>query len=203
MNDKSATKPAGNGADPSTFPSTVSRVLQGIVIEAPARFKPGQKLTYEEALFASNAHVAAARSAYEDRARANLDPNRTAGDPPKKVGPMTDAEFRADWAAYEEAYRWSPRGDATILDPVEAEVRKIGRSELELALKQRKRTLQGLSKEDREAALQKYLAKHRGRLEKAAKANIAAATANVSEDFLAEIGATATKSAPDAASAPA
>lgn len=196
MNDKTTNpKPTANGnADPA-FPATVSRVLQGMVIEAPCKFKPGQKLTHDEAIFCSNAHLAAARSAYEDRAKSNLDENRTVGDPPKKVGPMTDAEFQADWRGYYDAYVWSPRGDSVILDPVEAEIRKIGRSELELALKQKKRTLVGLSKEDRETALQKYIAKYRPRLEKTAKANIAAATANVSEDFLAEIGATATKAA--------
>lgn len=182
--------PQGNGAAPapdeSQFPSSIVRVLQGVTIEAAPRFRPGHKLTYAEALFASTALVAAARSAFEDAARNMLDPDRV-DDEGKKIGAATKEQVQAAWANYYNEYEWSARGDSTPLDPVEAEMRKIARSEIQTALKAAGKKIDGKDKWD--FAIGSQIKKHEGRLRKQAEANIKAATANVSEDFLAEIGA--------------
>lgn len=187
-----AVKPASaaNGADDSQFPSTIVRVLQGVTIEAPTKFRPGHKLSYDEALFASTMHMAAARSAFEGQAITMKDPDRMSEDGSKKIGAATDEQVRTAFASYYNDYVWSARGDSTPLDPVEAEKRKIARAEIQTALKAKKLKIEGKEKWD--FAISNHIKKHDARITKAAQTNLAAATANVSEDFLNEIGAQAT-----------
>lgn len=177
MSTKEATKPKtdkpnANGAAASTdqFPSTIVRTLQGVTIEAPTKFKPGHVLSYEEALFASTAWVAAARSAFEDQAKAMRSEDRTDADG-KKLKPATDDEVRTAWAGYYEDYVWSPRGEATPVDPIEAEMRRIARSEITIGLK--KKNLAWPAEKDRkEFMLNAYTQKHEARLRKQASDNL-------------------------------
>ena len=183
MNETTARKSA-NGAD--SFPTGVQRKLRGVILDVPfpPEWRAGHKLTEKEAIFLCNARASFALSAFADRLERNLAPDR-------EGGAMTIAQVHADWAEYYSTYEWSPRGDAASIDPVVVEMRKIAVSELNFKLSKVGRTIVGVDKETRNAAIDKYLSKEGDRIRKTAEKNIAAlerAAGDIDADFLGGLG---------------
>lgn len=181
-----------------TFPTTVSRKLKGRIFDVPFKpdWTPGHVLSYDEALFINVARAGYITSAYSDVYEGMIAKDR-------EGGPLSDKEITTHFHDYALSYEWSPRGDGSTLDPVEAEMRKIARNELTHQLKTINRTLVGLPKEKQAEALSLYMTKHERRLRQTAEANITQAQSFGDMDFLAQIGAPELKQASKPAAVPA
>lgn len=167
-----------------TFPDRIPKKIGGFVFDVDVVVRPGHVLSHKEAYFFNVARAAYIGSAYGDVLKANKAADRK-DDEGHIIGPMSDEELRNHFAAYQAGYEWSPRGEGAGLDPVEAEIRKIAASQLTTALRAKNKTLQGLPKEVREGAIQKWIATYRTQLEVQAKRNLEEASALLSDDFLA------------------
>lgn len=153
------------GATTANFPATIDRVVQGVNIPVPARFFPGHTLTHDEALFASSALAAYAMNSFSDRAK-----TLKAGTPARQekdlegndvhipaVEPYTDEQIRTEALAHFAQYSWAPRGAAEVQDPVEREVRKQARAEVEAVYKNQGKSIAKLSGDDVKALVDKWL----------------------------------------------
>lgn len=163
------------------FPNATQRTLRGVVLNIPVTVRPGDTISYDDALFYNVARAGYIHSAFTDYQKNRKDEK---GDPiPFPEGDALIAAFNE----YAANWTYQPRGEGASVDPVVAEMRKIARNEITVGLKQKGRTLIGSTKDVWDAAIEKYLEKHGDRVRKTAEKNLKTAGDAITEDFLASI----------------
>jgi len=148
------------------FPASRQLRLAGYVFELPNNFAPGYVLTENDALFMNTAHQSSAANTFAPKAKEIIETLTKEGKNEKQIQEAVQKALSEHYAGY----TWTPRGVGESIDPIDREIRKQARGELQQALAGRGVALNSQPEDVRENLLDQWIGKHGARIRKEVEA---------------------------------